>query len=555
MKLHPLISHRNRRALARSAIACAVAGCLAGPLQAAEGPVLRYGIEMELATLDPVRVSNNWETMAAVNLYDTLVFPDPEQGLIPRIAESWEVSEDKKTYTFKLRDGIPFHDGSLITAEDVVFSMQRTLAMPGLSGGYLRNVDPERLEVLDPQTVRFHLNSPDPAFLRALLHMKVLNKKLITANLAEGSYGELGDYGARFLLTNDAGSGPYMLTAFRAGDVAVMTRFEDYPFADWKPNSPHELRLQIVPEAVTNITKLRAGELDAGPLSMAPQILKPIDSDPRMTVEKHAQLATYYVTMNNTRPPLDDVHVRRAISYAYDVNTVMNHILSGGTPVAGPVPGQLLGDCEGIPSYAFDLEKAQAELAKSKYSAAQLKAFNLDIAAVSTSEPFKNIALMLSTTLRKIGLNASVKPARWADIVQAATKPDTAFDMAIYYDSARLGHPSQLMMYYTESGWGAAYPGGGIYWSSSEVDTLLSEAAMLDDNSPEQKRAYCEANKLIAADAPAIFSHSALRTLPHWNYVKGFRADAGAPFFDLRFEGYEFDLDDPAYVQNHGRSR
>jgi len=545
-------THHSHRKLTMLAAGLAMAlGAFAA--QAADGPVLRYGIEMELATLDPVRVSNNWETMAAVNLYDTLVFPDVSKGLVPRIAESWQVSPDRKTYTFKLRKDLRFHDDAPITAEDVAFSMKRTLTLPGLVGGYLRQVDADKISIVDPSTVRFELKQPDPAFMRALLHMKVLNKKLVMANKVEGTYGEFGDYGVKYLMTHDAGSGPFMLTEFRPSEGATMARFDKYPFVKWKVNSPAAIKLQIIPEAVTNVTKLRAGELDAGPISLSPQILKPIDGDANMVVEKHAQLATYYVTMNNTKAPMDDVHVRRAISHAYDANTVMNRILAGGTPVRGPVPAQLLGKCDNIASYEFSLDKAKAELAKSKYSPEQLKAYSMDIAAVSSSETFKNIGLLLSTNLKKIGLNAQVKPVRWADIVQAQTKPESAFDFVIYYDSARLGHPSQLMMYYTKAGWGAAYPGGGIYWQSDKVDSLMAQAAQQDDSSDAQKALYCEADKVIAADAPAIFSHTALRTLPHWKYLSGFKADAGAPFFDLRFENYEFDLKSASYLKNHAQ--
>ncbi|RYF72537.1 MAG: ABC transporter substrate-binding protein [Comamonadaceae bacterium] len=546
---------RNSKAPRLAAIALAIASVAltgAPAAQAADGPVLRYGIDLELATLDPVRVSNNYETVAAANLYDTLVFPDAQKGLVPRIAESWTVSPDRKTYTFKLRKDVPFHDGSLVTAEDVAFSMKRTVTLPGLVGGYLRQVDSDKIATPDAATIRFELKQPDPTFMRALLHMKVLNKKMVLANKAEGTYGEFGDYGVKYLLTNDAGSGPFMLTA-KSSEGATMTRFDKYPFAKWKANSPQAVRLQIVPEAVTNVTKLRAGELDAGPLSLSPQIIKPLEADPNIVVEKHAQLATYYVTMNNTKAPLDDVHVRRAISYAYDANTVMNRILSGGTPVRGPVPAQLLGKCEGIASYEFSLDKARAELAKSKYSAEQLKGYSMDIAAVSSSETFKNIGLLLSTNLKKIGINAQVKPVRWADIVSAQTKPETAFDFAIYYDSARLGHPNQLMMYYTKAGWGAAYPGGGIYWRSDKVDDLLAKAALQEDSSDAQKALYCAANKEIAADAASVFSHTALRTIPHYKYLTGFKADAGAPFFDLRFEGYEFDLKNASYMKNHAQ--
>ncbi len=508
--------------------------------------ILRFGVEMEIASLDPIRPTNNWEQVVAVNVYDPLVFPDPEKKVIPWIAESWQISDGGLTYTFKLKKGIPFHDGTELTSADVAFSMQRLKTVGGPIASYFQNVDISKISAPDPLTVQFGLKKADPAFLQTLFLLYIVNKKLVTANQAPGNYGEFGDYGAAFLQANSAGSGPFKVLRYRASEMVELGRFESYPFTTWTAKNPEKVQLQIFPELVTIATKLKSGELDIGTVSLPTQVQRQLAADNRFVVERHTQPTPWFVVMNNSRPPLDDVHVRRAIAYAYDSKTVTKYILGGGEELRGPVPAQLLGGCEGVRIYEFDMEKAKAELAQSKYSAEQLGAFQMEIAAVAASERFKNIALLLSTNLKKLGIKTQVKAVRWSDITAAQTKPETAFDFVVYYESPKVPHPNQILTYYTKAGWGGAYPPGGMYYDNPVVTDLIKKAGSAA-NTDESNRLLCDAVRQIAEDSPSIFSHVDVRQLPHWRYVKGFRGFVGATPFDLRFNSLEIDSSDPDY--------
>src|SRR5882672_10427387 len=160
-----------------AALAALLLGSSAGWADAAR-PVLRAGLTLEVSTLDPVRATNYCENIIVLNVYDMLVMPDLEKGVIPWIAKSWDISDDRKSYTFHLRDDVLFHDGSPLQAEDVAFSMRRVLTMPGLVGGYLRSVDRDHIEVVDAHTIRFNLKQVDPTFVRALVNLKIMNSKL-----------------------------------------------------------------------------------------------------------------------------------------------------------------------------------------------------------------------------------------------------------------------------------------------------------------------------------------------------------------------------------------
>lgn len=208
-----------------------------GTAQAANA-TLRWGVVMDIPGLDPVYQGNNWEYASAINLYDSLVWPDAEKGVKPWVAESWQVSDDAKTYTFKIRKGLQFHDGSELTAEDVAFSMTRMLTLNGPAAANFRTLKADGVKLVDAGTVSFTLAVPDSAFVKALLTFKIVNKKLVLANLADGTYGEFKDYGKAFLQHNDAGSGPYKVSVHKPGELLRMVRFDAYSLTPGIPMRP-----------------------------------------------------------------------------------------------------------------------------------------------------------------------------------------------------------------------------------------------------------------------------------------------------------------------------
>ena len=525
---------------------------VSNPVQAQKKPIeARWAVEMVIADIDPANQRHNWEYLTAVNLYDTLIFPDAEKGYIPWIAESWKVSPDGKTYTFQLKKGIPFHDGTEITAEDVAFSMDRILQLGSKVATYFKSLQPKTTKVLDKYTVQFNLTKKDPSFMQALFLFKIVNKQLVLKNKAEGNFGEFGDYGVKFLLNHDAGSGPYMAVENKLGDHVTMKRFNEYPFVQWKPNSIDVITVYMIPEMVTIAMKLKKGEVDMAAWSLDNKIQRELQSNPNFKIEEDTLPAPWQLVLNNKKKPLDDIYVRKAIAYAFDRHTVMDLILAGGKPTAGPLPPELQGGCTDIATYPFDLEKAKEMLAKSKYSAEELKSFNMEIAAAAGSERFQKVALLTSSNLKKIGLNAQVKVVRYVDICQYQAKPETAYHMVVFYHPALVPHPYQYLIFYTPEGAGTAWPPGGIYYENPQVTEWINKGNNASDLK-EQRRYYCEAQKQIALDSPVVWSHTELRLMPKWRYVKGWQYPVGSMFFELRHDRYTMDTDDPMFRKNHG---
>jgi peptide/nickel transport system substrate-binding protein len=214
---------------------------------------------------DPAVGSDYSSSSTFVNLYDSLVYPTLEGDVKPHLAEVWESSDDGLIWTFYLRKGINFHDGTELTAEDVKFSMDRLLTI-GEGYGYLFLGRVESVEVVDAYTIRFTLAQSFGPFLTNLVRLYVLNKDLVMANLEDGPYSEYGDYGKKFLLTNDAGSGAYFIKEFPLEEYVLMEKYPDYWGYNYtgmtNPNMPDQIQFIATTEAMTVRTMMANQELE-----------------------------------------------------------------------------------------------------------------------------------------------------------------------------------------------------------------------------------------------------------------------------------------------------
>lgn len=497
--------------------------------------VLNFAINLELRSPDPIQKTGNTDYVLAYNLYEPLVYPTREEGKIvqPWIAESWTMSADGKVYTFKIRPGILFHDGSEITADDVVFSIDRMLTLKGASATYFSPIiDVGQTKSVDKYTVRFNLKKASPSFLASLLQLQIVNADLLMANKQPGPHGKYGDYGVKYLETHDAGSGPYMLKKVKYAEVIELERFNGY-WRGWKKNQIDRVVMRIIPEDVTRAAMLRTGEVDMVDWSLSRLTIDQLEKAPGVVVRKDPNLAVWLLTMNNTKPPLDDEHVRKALSYAFQYKDVESIV--GGTAAVGPVPNLLNGHAsEGVQVYEQDLAKAAELLKKSKYSAQQLAKSEIVISTISSSERFRRIALSAISAFSKIGINARIENVTWPQLCELRTKPDTAPHMAVFYQAADIPHPYYFLVYYTPDGWGSSYPPGGVYYDNRKVADLIQKASTVTDQA-EQMRLYGEAQREIAKDAPCIFMLNDMHMIAFRDYVKGYKFPVGAQIYDMVF--------------------
>ena len=519
----------------------------------AEKPIeLRIGWMMHIPSIDPINQTNNWEYVVANNVYDSLVYPDPDPKVLcrPWVAESWQISDDAKTYTFHLKKGLKFHDGTEITAEDVAFSMDRQQTLGGANASNYKEVKPGSTKVIDKYTVAFNLEKPNPSFLASLFLFKILNKDLLLKNKEAGSDPEYGDFGKKWIDTHDAGSGPYKVVKRLHGDRLVLEQFKDYTLRPWQENSIQKVTINIIPELVTIAAKLRKGEIDLADWTLPPSKMKELDEFEGVNVYYSPVDTSWFLILNNKKPPLDCPFIRKALAHAFDYEVVINDILVGGKRSRGPVPYGIPGHNNDVPMYTRDLEKAKSFLKQSKYSKKDLAKMEMELAAVAGSERFHNIGLLAAANAAEVGLKVKVRDLRWADICQHQAKPETAFHITVFYQSGNIPHPHQYLLFYTPAGWGTAYPPGGIYYENPKVTESLDkaqQAASMD----EQYKYYKEAQAFIVEDYPSLFLHNTLMGQPIWRYIKGYKMPSGAFYYQLRFDTFTVDVQDKYYQANH----
>jgi peptide/nickel transport system substrate-binding protein len=362
-------------------------------------------------TIDPAVGWDFASTRALTLLYDTLVYPDTTGAPQPHVAESWETSPDGKIWTFLLRSGIKFHDGTELTAEDVAFSMDRLLTI-GEGWSHLFADRVERVKVIDRYTVRFYLTAPFGPFLTILYRFYIVNKDLVMANIViPGPYGEFGDFGKAFLVENSAGSGPFMVKRFPFWEYILMERFPHY-WGYVAPKAPWYVKQIPITEAVTVRTLMAKGEIQITDQWQSPEALKALDAIEGVEIARLSLGGVFHYLIHTRKPPTDCIHVRRALAWATDYETLVTKILPGFTQARGPVSSVVPGHDPTVFQFYFDLDRALEELRKSRYYD-RLDQYPIEIYWVAEVPVQEKIALMMLADFAKIGITARVVKAPW----------------------------------------------------------------------------------------------------------------------------------------------
>lgn len=498
----------------------------------------------QIPTVDPAKAVDESSLHAVINTYDPLVRPESQKDSMmpgPSVAESWTVSPDGTTYTFKIQSGITFHDGSPLTAEDVVYSMQRMLAIKkGFYWLWAGVLDPSSVTAPDANTVVFKLSKPFSPFLATLTQLFIVNKHLLDANQQAGDFGANGDYGQKYLESHDAGSGPYELSQYNPAAGMTLTRFADY-WRGWKPGQIDTVDYKVVLEEATIKTLLSSGQADMIDQWRTPQTYKELAKAKGVTVNEQPSAQLFHIEMDTQRAPLDNLDVRKAITSAMDYQTADNDILQGAAQAIGPVPikaweGYGVSKDElakyGINPYKFDLEAAKQDLAQSGYKPGQIE---LTMVYPSGTPLERQVGLLLQSNLAKIGIKLNLKEEPWATIVADSAKAETDPDMAGIYDTLKYPHPdSHLYGMYTPEALGSYRTISRF--TDPKVTQLLTEARATTDQQ-KQLDLYLQAEGIITQAHPSIYIANPMHRIAYRDYVKGYHY-VGLLGYDIAF--YDF---------------
>ena len=415
-------------------------------------------------------------------MYNGLVDVDLGLNVVPSIAKSWDVSEDGLEYTFYLEEGILFHNGRELTAEDVKFSIER-YQDPVLGSPYKNVVDRiVGLEVIDDYTIKFTLNEPISSFLIGIATGNV-------PMVAKESYNDDNT------VADPIGTGPYKFIEWIPDDRFVIEAFDDY----WAgaPNVA-KITFKIIPDETIRLTALKTGDIDIMKGIPIDNLVSEINNP---TLENVTLLSipgsTYLYTsllLNHNRAPFDDIKVRQAMLYAIDVQEIIDIVYFGlGVPATCPFAE---GNVWYVPYDRPDVDQQKAKdlLAEAGYP----DGFEFDLATTAIFGQVDKVATVIQAQLAEIGVTANVQVDELAAFIEREETLDfdaqfkaagAYFDPEIYYsEHLRTGGPYHIAF-------------GS--WSDPEIDQLLDDGAVEVDVE-KRKALYAQVTNILWRDLPRL---------------------------------------------------
>ena len=445
----------SRKSLIAATALAALALGAAGPAPALADNLVTVSTGQIFRTLDPAKISDQNDYAAAVNLYDALITVVEGGGLVPELAESWDVSGDAREVVFKIRDDAVFTDGSPVEASDVVYSMERLQRINQGPANLFKGVlEPGSVTAVGPRTVKFTLSKTFSPFLATIPSLFILNADVVKEN--EGD-----DDGQTYLSTHVAGSGAYLLKAYDRGTGVTIVRNKDY-FAGFGEKPVDEVRWIVVNDEATVRSLAASGELTMSGAFQAPDTYKSLEAMGRFDIVKVSTATAFYLKLNTKVAPTDDIHIRKALALATDYDTIRDVIYPGG-PLSTPLPKAFADfHADDIPLPKFDMDAAKAEIAKSKYAGQDIP---ITLGYVANTKFEEEISLLMQSNLEKLGFNVTQQADPWNRITELAAKPETTPAVnQIFFGPA---YPSPDSMFFSQ--YHSNRPAPGHPWSGCSI--------------------------------------------------------------------------------------
>lgn len=479
------------------AAAAAMAMALAGPVAAQDGTpqsggTLNVVIQPEPPSLMLGLFQNGPTQMVGGDIYESLLRYDHELQPTGQLAESWEISEDGLTYTFKLREGVVFHDGEPFTSEDVAFSMGVFLKeVHSRMGQYMQYV--ESIETPDDLTVVFNLNEAFGPFIGIF---EPGTAPMIPQHIYEGT-----DFANNEMNNTPIGTGPFKFEEWERGSYIHLVKNEDY-YMDGKPYVD-EVYYHVIPDAASRAVAYETGKVDVLPGGSIENFEVPRIQEMENTCitdkgwEFFGPLAFIWVNSNNA--PLDDVNFRKAMQLSLDREFAKTALWNDlGKVSTGPLSSSTRFHADDTPDISYDPERAKELLAESSYDGQTIRILGLPY-----GETWTRWAEAVKQNFAEIGIESELVPSDVAGWNQklADRDFDIGFTYLYQYGDPALGVSRTYMGDNAEAG----SPWNNVSnYQNPETDEMFREAALMAD--PEDRAAaYKEIQDIIVADNPNLW--------------------------------------------------
>ncbi len=486
----------------------------AAAFQLREGKkILVFGARQAVPNLDP-HVRTDWSTRTIQqSVYDALLkYEGNPPKLIPWLAESYEVSKDGLTYTFKLDRRARFHNGEPVTAYDVKFSFQRILDLKlGPAVLFMDIVDRESLAVPDIQTFQVSLKKPYTPFIATVPWLYIVSWKQVMANAANN------DYGQKWLMSNEAGSGPFTIRRWEQGNLYELEAVEKY-WKGWKnPKHIGGYIFKLIQESSSQKIALLKGEADLVE-GLQTDDYDAIAKEKGIRIEEHPGVTHCAIKFNNQKGLTANKDIRKAISYAMDYDAFLKIYNGHATLMEGPIPQAFKGHAPKLPVYRTDLNKAKEYLAK---AGRPNGGFSLEYVYVAGLEEERLVGLVLIDQLKKLNITVNMVALPWPQMVARGSKIETMPDTMAVFVTPQFFDPDAILSLQFHSGaWGRGYY-SVAYYKNPKVDELIDQARTLREW-PAREKLYHEVQRLIVDDAPEVWGMLFNRRWALRDHVKGF---------------------------------
>ena len=468
------------------ASAAAVSAMLLGGAAFAATDTLVIAKAEDPPTADPgMEISNNGFTLIFPTYERLVKYDSGTTNVVPMLADSWTVDDASTNWVFKLAPGHKFSDGSPVDAAAVKFTFERLKKLGQGPNDSFPTLD--KVEVVDPMTVRFVLSAPFAPFLSTLAGAgaSIINPKVM-------SHATGDDDAKAWLAEHSEGSGPYMITSWERNQQITL---------DGNPNySGQAPALKKVIFKIVRELSSRRLQLENGDVDLIDQV--PVDqaesmkANPAVAVESNPSLYVVYIYLNNKKPPLDNPKVRQALSYAVDYQGLVDGVLQGqAEQMRGAVPDGMWGhDPNGL-QYSYDPEKAKDLLKQ-----AGIANLHLTYTFSQADPTWEPVGLALQASFADIGVTLDLQNV--TDTTKRKLVADGTFDMATGAWTPDYADPFIFMnIWFDPTKMGA--PGNRAFYENPVVTKLINEAGSIVDQK-KREQLYIDAQKITNQDAPYL---------------------------------------------------
>ena len=537
-------AHATRRSLLKGAAALGVAA--SGLSHRATGPAAavpaRQG-DPKLLTIAVNGSATNLDPHSSYEYRSTLAIRGPFEGLITLdagavdkyvgvIAESWSPNEDHSVWTFKIRPGVTFQDGSVCDAEACRLSFERFLTL-GLGpvdviGRFVD--DPARITAPDESTLVFDLGKPQPMFEAAMSSQYgplIVNAALAKQDEEDGDWG-----GARAQIDSTGlGTGPYAITDFEPGNLLTLQRNENY-WGGWTGSEFDQIILRVVEEDATRRQLIEQGGVDIVD-NLTPEALQALEQNPDITVDASYSTEVYYLTLT-VGGPLESVEARQAMCAAFPYDEVIDGVFKGYAKRAiGPVAELCRGFAPDTPVFETDLDRARELLAK----AGLAEGTTITLMQESGDENLNATTQLFQANLASIGITLDIQSVDYSTAsamfygdapVEERPSLQSGFWWPDYNDAYNHLYPQVAC-----ASWGSKGANAGFYCNEQVDKDLASARDAMDDAT--YMSALADAQKILSVDDPSAIYYMQ----PKWTTI--LRSDIEGFVFNPIYQGtYDF---------------